>query len=385
MSLQEIIPNLDANALYEFRIMITQNAGRVITAVMDTAQMTVTAPGASTVAAVNASATKYVKFYYLGSHLTTLAGSNNRVDLRVNVAAGTGFSTSTATISDISINEVTFGANAPIALRNGAAYRYGFQGQERDDEISGSGNSYTAMFWQYDSRLGRRWNLDPKPNPSISQYATFGNNPIYFMDPFGDTVKNKYQEGAKYEGLKAQLKSDIKNAGSKTEKSSARQEFKSNKENFQQYDNFKEVDNLIEGFKKKNPEEFERLDNLKFNGENINLTVGLLSAFSGPSGQTGKTTPIYDNFIHTNNQVDEIYLDPQSIVGNNINIGLYRNGRTVSTLANEFGDAIFSVARAAQVYSQMNDEYLKQSTTIFSFDYEDYIMGGGKKPNPNDY
>ena len=62
MSLQEIIPNLDANALYEFRIMITQNAGRVITAVMDTAQMTVTAPGASTVAAVNASATKYVKF-----------------------------------------------------------------------------------------------------------------------------------------------------------------------------------------------------------------------------------------------------------------------------------------------------------------------------------
>jgi RHS repeat-associated protein len=68
------------------------------------------------------------------------------------------------------------------------AYRYGFQGQEKDDEISGAGNSYTASFWQYDSRLGRRWNLDPKPNPSISEYATFANNPIRYMDVLGDTV-----------------------------------------------------------------------------------------------------------------------------------------------------------------------------------------------------
>ncbi len=68
------------------------------------------------------------------------------------------------------------------------AYRYGFNGQEKDDEIAGAGNSYTAMFWQYDPRLGRRWNLDPKPNPSISQYATFANNPIWYSDPLGDTI-----------------------------------------------------------------------------------------------------------------------------------------------------------------------------------------------------
>ncbi|NBG66001.1 RHS repeat-associated core domain-containing protein [Acidiluteibacter ferrifornacis] len=191
MSLQEIIPNLDANALYEFRIMITQNAGRVITAVMDTAQMTVTAPGASTVAAVNASATKYVKFYYLGSHLTTLAGSNNRVDLRINVAAGTGFSTSTATISDISINEVTFGANAPIALRNGAAYRYGFNGMERDDEMKGSGNSYDFGARIYDPRLGRWMSLDPlfSVQPGFSPYVGFNNNPLIFVDPDGKIVE----------------------------------------------------------------------------------------------------------------------------------------------------------------------------------------------------
>src|SRR5690606_18721571 len=40
-------------------------------------------------------------------------------------------------------------------------YKYGFNGQEKDNEVYGDGNSYTAEFWQYDPRLGRRWNVDP--------------------------------------------------------------------------------------------------------------------------------------------------------------------------------------------------------------------------------
>lgn len=68
-------------------------------------------------------------------------------------------------------------------------YRYGFNGQEKDDEVSGVGNSYTAEFWQYSPRLGRRWNIDPKPNSSISSYATFANSPIMFVDVLGDTIK----------------------------------------------------------------------------------------------------------------------------------------------------------------------------------------------------
>ena len=52
----------------------------------------------------------------------------------------------------------------------------------KDNEVSGEGNSYTAEFWQYDSRLGRRFNLDPKPNPSTSEYACFNNNPIFYTD-----------------------------------------------------------------------------------------------------------------------------------------------------------------------------------------------------------
>lgn len=68
-------------------------------------------------------------------------------------------------------------------------YRYGFNGQEKVDEISGQGNHTTATFWEYDTRIGRRWNQDPKPNPSISNYATFANNPIWFSDALGDTVR----------------------------------------------------------------------------------------------------------------------------------------------------------------------------------------------------
>lgn len=64
---------------------------------------------------------------------------------------------------------------------------YGFGGQEKDDEIAGSGNSYTAEYWQYDPRLGRRWNVDPMSGKYAwqSPYATFNNNPIYFNDPKG--------------------------------------------------------------------------------------------------------------------------------------------------------------------------------------------------------
>jgi hypothetical protein len=67
-------------------------------------------------------------------------------------------------------------------------YRFGFNGQEKSTEINGSENLYTAEFWEYDSRIGRRWNLDPKPNVGISSYSGFANNPIFYSDPLGDTT-----------------------------------------------------------------------------------------------------------------------------------------------------------------------------------------------------
>jgi len=58
--------------------------------------------------------------------------------------------------------------------------------QEKSPEIS-NGHT-TALFWEYDSRVARRWNLDPRPVTSISPYNTFQGNPIANSDPKGDTI-----------------------------------------------------------------------------------------------------------------------------------------------------------------------------------------------------
>ena len=91
----------------------------------------------------------------------------------------------------------------------GNDYRYGFNAQEQDDEVYGNGNLNTALFWEYDSRLGRRWNIDPKPFGWLSGYATFRNNPVYINDKKGDiiTIANSitgesviWNPGAEYKG-----------------------------------------------------------------------------------------------------------------------------------------------------------------------------------------
>ena len=70
-------------------------------------------------------------------------------------------------------------------------YRYGFNGQEKSTEINGSGNLYTAKFWEYDSRIGRRWNVDPKPAIGLSVYSCFENNPLLLADINGDKPTRK--------------------------------------------------------------------------------------------------------------------------------------------------------------------------------------------------
>lgn len=76
-----------------------------------------------------------------------------------------------------------------ICNTGGDRYRFGFNGQEKTNEIAGVGNHNTALYWEYDTRLARRWNIDPVDQISISNYACFGNNPIYFVDILGNTIK----------------------------------------------------------------------------------------------------------------------------------------------------------------------------------------------------
>jgi RHS repeat-associated protein len=66
---------------------------------------------------------------------------------------------------------------------NTSAYRYGFNGMEIDQDLDGN---YTAEHWEYEPRLGRRWNLDPVEAANESAYSTYSGNPILVSDPNGD-------------------------------------------------------------------------------------------------------------------------------------------------------------------------------------------------------
>ncbi len=65
-------------------------------------------------------------------------------------------------------------------------YRYGFNGMDKDNELSGNGNSYTTEFRQLDVRLGRWFSIDPVFKSYISLYSLNSNNPLVFIDPKGD-------------------------------------------------------------------------------------------------------------------------------------------------------------------------------------------------------
>ena len=59
-------------------------------------------------------------------------------------------------------------------------YKFGFNGQEQDDEIKGGGNYVNFMYRMHDPRIGRFLIIDPmvKSFPWNSPYAFAENRPI---------------------------------------------------------------------------------------------------------------------------------------------------------------------------------------------------------------
>ena len=60
----------------------------------------------------------------------------------------------------------------PNRHASSAAYRYGFNGMEKDDELKGEGNSYDFGMRMYDPRINRWLKTDPldKKYPYDSPY-----------------------------------------------------------------------------------------------------------------------------------------------------------------------------------------------------------------------
>ncbi|MCO6175372.1 DUF6443 domain-containing protein [Flavobacterium sp. NRK F10] len=90
-------------------------------------------------------------------------------------------------------------------------YRYGFQGQEKDDEIKGEGNSINYTFRMHDPRVGRFFAVDPLvyEYPWYSPYQFSGNRLI----DMGELEGLEPKEKGKKEGQTAWARTDRGNAG----------------------------------------------------------------------------------------------------------------------------------------------------------------------------
>ncbi|MCA6437410.1 MAG: hypothetical protein IM600_03765 [Bacteroidetes bacterium] len=84
-----------------------------------------------------------------------------------------------------------FGAPMPGRNFNAGDYRYGFSGMENDNEVKGTGNSIAFESRIYDPRLGRWLSIDPlfKDRPFATPYQFCSNNPIFYVDPDGNSEK----------------------------------------------------------------------------------------------------------------------------------------------------------------------------------------------------
>lgn len=76
-------------------------------------------------------------------------------------------------------------------------YRYGFQGQEHDDDIKGNGNSVNYKYRMHDPRIGRFFAIDPL----VAKYPH--NSPYAFSE-------NRVIDGVELEGLEVQTKTTPK-------------------------------------------------------------------------------------------------------------------------------------------------------------------------------
>ncbi len=81
-----------------------------------------------------------------------------------------------------------FGMVMPERSYSGSAYKYGYNGKEKDDQINVDGGDYDFGASIFNSRLGKFLSLDPKVKdaPEVSTYAFAHDMPIIAIDLNGE-------------------------------------------------------------------------------------------------------------------------------------------------------------------------------------------------------
>ncbi len=125
---------------------------------------------------------------HLGNVLSVVSDGKLSVDDGVYNGSGTQTSSTPDGRVDYYLADVQsysdyypFGMEMPNRHGSSENYRYGFQGQERDDEVKGAGNSINYKFRMHDPRLGRFFAVDPlaPEYPELTPYQFAANQVIH--------------------------------------------------------------------------------------------------------------------------------------------------------------------------------------------------------------
>ncbi|MFT5821470.1 MAG: RHS repeat-associated protein [Crocinitomix sp.] len=140
------------------------------------------------------------KMYELKDHL----GNVRTVVTDRKIYDGSNYTAEIVSVTDY----YPYGMQMPGRNQTSAVYRYGFQGQEKDDEVKGEGNSVNYKYRMHDPRIGRFFAVDPLAGkyPHNSSYAFSENRVVDGVELEGLEVEpiNKTTEGdTQQDGVKA--------------------------------------------------------------------------------------------------------------------------------------------------------------------------------------
>ncbi len=122
------------------------------------------------------------KYYELNDHLTNVLATV--LDRKTGYGSlngdYTGFKADIASATDY----YPFGMEMPDRSISSECSRFGYNGQERDNEVRGTGNSYAYEYRMYDPRIGRFLSIDPLSQryPYYTPYQFAGNRVIACLD-----------------------------------------------------------------------------------------------------------------------------------------------------------------------------------------------------------
>ncbi|RZJ79156.1 MAG: hypothetical protein EOO20_27145, partial [Chryseobacterium sp.] len=128
------------------------------------------------------------KYYELSDHLGNVLATV--LDRKTGYGAANGeyagFKADIASATDY----YPFGMEMPGRSFSSASSRFGYNGQEKDNEVNGEGNSLSFRYRVYDSRIGKFLSIDPlsKKFPWWTPYQFAGNTPIMAKDLEGAEI-----------------------------------------------------------------------------------------------------------------------------------------------------------------------------------------------------